>query len=205
MNKNAENKNNVFNTIMGLLLVIGGVAVGIYLIKFIFEQLWNILSAAAKWLEAFDTTSDKIIVVALITGIASLISLIVTKVIDNRQKRREYLDQKREKPYHDFIDMIYKIQQNSNNGNEYTNEEMVKDLMVFSKEITLWGSPSVIKKWVKFRENGMKEDSGYDNLFLTEDIMNAMRKDLGLRKTKKGNLLAFFVNDIKEAIKKEKK
>ena len=190
---------------MGLLLVIGAVAVGIYLIKFIFEQLWKILSAAANWLEAFDTTSDKIVVVALITGIASFISLIVTKIIDQHQKRREYLDQKREKPYREFIDMIYKIQQNSKNGNKYTNEEMIKDLMVFSKEITLWGSSSVIKKWVKFRENGMKENSGYENLLLTEDIMNAMRKDLGLRKVKKGNLLAFFINDIKDAMKKVKK
>lgn len=205
MKKNTDNKSNVFNTIMGLLLVIGAVAVGIYLIKFIFEQLWKILSAAANWLEAFDTTSDKIVVVALITGIASFISLIVTKIIDQHQKRREYLDQKREKPYREFIDMIYKIQQNSKNGNKYTNEEMIKDLMVFSKEITLWGSSSVIKKWVKFRENGMKENSGYENLLLTEDIMNAMRKDLGLRKVKKGNLLAFFINDIKDAMKKVKK
>ena len=205
MKNKPKNKNNVFNTIMGLLLVIGGVAAGIYLIKFIFAQLWNILSAAAKWLEAFDTTSDKIIVVALITGMASLISLIVTKIIDQHQRRREYLDQKREKPYRDFIDMIYKIQQNNKNGNKYTNEEMIKDLMVFSKEITLWGSPSVINKWVKFRENGMKENSGYENLLLTEEIMNAMRKDLGLRKVKKGNLLAFFINDIKDAMKKVKK
>ena len=205
MKKNSDNKSNVFNTIMGLLLVIGAVAVGIYLIKFIFEQLWKILSAAANWLEAFDTTSDKIVVVALITGIASFISLIVTKIIDQHQKRREYLDQKREKPYREFIDMIYKIQQNSKNGNKYTNEEMIKDLMVFSKEITLWGSSSVIKKWVKFRENGMKENCGYENLLLTEDIMNAMRKDLGLRKVKKGNLLAFFINDIKDAMKKVKK
>lgn len=205
MKKNTENKRNVFNTIMGLFVVIGAVAVGLYLIKFIFEQLWKILSAAANWLETFDTTSDKIVVVALITGIASFISLIVTKIIDQHQKRREYLDQKREKPYREFIDMIYKIQQNSKNGNKYTNEEMIKDLMVFSKEITLWGSSSVIKKWVKFRENGMKENCGYENLLLTEDIMNAMRKDLGLRKVKKGNLLAFFINDIKDAMKKVKK
>lgn len=205
MKNNSENNHTVFNTIMGLLLVIGGVAVGIYLIKFIFVQLWNILSAAANWLEAFDTTSDKIVVVALITGIASFISLIVTKIIDQHQKRREYLDQKREKPYGEFIDMVYKVQQNGKNGNKYTEEEMIKDLMMFSKEITLWGSPDVVNKWVQFKENGMKNSGGMENLLLTEDIMNAMRKDLGLRKVKRGNLLAFFINDIKDAMKKVKK
>ena len=40
------------------------------------------------------------------------------------------------------------------------------------------------------------------NLFLMEDIMNEMRKDLGMKKVKKGNLLAFFVNDIKSILKK---
>lgn len=34
--------------------------------------------------------------------------------------------------------------------------------------------------------------------------MNEMRRDLGLRRVKKGNLLAFFVNDIKEIMKKNK-
>ena len=37
-----------------------------------------------------------------------------------------------------------------------------------------------------------------------EEIMNEMRKDLGLRRVKKGNLLAFFVNDIKEVLKAKK-
>ncbi len=30
--------------------------------------------------------------------------------------------------------------------------------------------------------------------------MNEMRKDLGMKKVKKGNLLAFFINDIKDYI-----
>ena len=34
-----------------------------------------------------------------------------------------------------------------------------------------------------------------------EQIMNEMRKDLGLKKVKKGNLLGLFINDIKEALK----
>ena len=33
-------------------------------------------------------------------------------------------------------------------------------------------------------------------MFIFEEITNEMRKDLGLKRVKKGNLLAFFVNDI---------
>lgn len=81
---------------------------------------------------------------------------------------------------------------------------MLKDLSQFSKQITLWGSSRVVNKWVKFRENGTNPELAQKNLLLLEDIMNEMRKDLGLRKTKKGNLLAFFVSDIKKAIKSMK-
>lgn len=80
----------------------------------------------------------------------------------------------------------------------------MEDLSQFSKQITLWGSSRVVNKWVKFRENGTNPELAQKNLLLLEDIMNEMRKDLGLRKTKKGNLLAFFVNDIKKAIKSMK-
>lgn len=100
--------------------------------------------------------------------------------------------------------MVYKIQQNTKKGGSYTEVQMLEDLSQFSKQITLWGSSRVVNKWVKFRENGTNPELAQKNLLLLEDIMNEMRKDLGLRKTKKGNLLAFFVNDIKKAIKSMK-
>ena len=78
---------------------------------------------------------------------------------------------------------------------------MLADLSVFSKQITLWGSSKVVKK---FRENSANPELARKNLLVLEDIMNEMRKDLGLKRTKKGNLLAFFVNDIKQAIKSMK-
>ena len=99
--------------------------------------------------------------------------------------------------------MLYKVQQNGKKEGSYTQEQMIEDLSKFSKQITLWGSSKVVKKWVKFRENGTKPDAGKANLFLMEDIMNEMRKDLGLKKVKKGDLLAFFINDIKTAMKRK--
>ncbi len=100
--------------------------------------------------------------------------------------------------------MIYKIQQNTKKKGSYTEEQMLIDISQFSKQITLWGSSNVVTKWVKFRENGSNPEFAQKNLLVLEDIMNDMRKDLGLKKTKKGTLLAFFVNDIKTAIKNMK-
>lgn len=101
--------------------------------------------------------------------------------------------------------MVYKIQQNSKKPNSYTEEEMISDLLKFSKEITLWGSKKVVKKWVKFRENGANPKAAQENMFVMESIMNEMRKDLGLKRTKKGNLLSFFINDLKKSMKEMKK
>ena len=58
-----------------------------------------------------------------------------------------------------------------------------------------------VNKWVEFREMGSNPNLAQKNLLVLEDIMNEMRKDFDKKKTKKGNLLAFFINDIKTAIK----
>ena len=79
---------------------------------------------------------------------------------------------------------------------------MLEDISRVSKQITLWGSNNVVNKWVEFRENSTDKDKAIKNLFILEDIMNDMRKDMGVKKVKQGNLLAFFVNDIKELSKR---
>ena len=98
--------------------------------------------------------------------------------------------------------MIYQVQQNATEPGAYSDEQMWEDLSKFSKQITLWGSSRVINKWIEFRENGPDPEKAKNNLFLMEEIMNDMRKDLGLKKVKKGNLLGFFINDIKNELKK---
>ena len=98
------------------------------------------------------------------------------------------------------VAMVYKLQKNVEGDNLYTEEMMLKDLSSFSKQITLWGSSKVVNLWVEFREKGKVQEQG--NLFILEELMNEMRKDLGMKKVEKGNLLAFFVNDIKKYINK---
>lgn len=190
------------NFLLGLTLFIGMVLFAIWLIKIFCNTIMNGLIK----LTAIASKLDAVIIVALITGLVSIVGVIISsifaKIVDYRKSRQEYLTQKREKPYGEFVEMIYKIQKNVKNQGTYSNEEMLEDLSKFSKEITLWGSSRVINKWVQFRENGSNPEKAKENLFLMEEIMNDMRKDLGLRKVKKGNLLSFFVNDIKSIIKK---
>lgn len=57
------------------------------------------------------------------------------------------------------------------------------------------------KKWIKYRKQC--QDGNVQNLFLLEEIIYDMRRDVGLkRKMKKGNMLSLFINDIETALKK---
>lgn len=197
-----EKRHPVLNFILGLVFLIS-------LIAFIFVAIYYSVIGISHLISRLSNIASKldaVVIVALITGGVSIISVVFTsviaKIIDYKQNRREYLTQKREMPYGAFVDMVYKIQKNTKQDGTYTQEEMISDISKFSKQITLWGSTKVVNKWVEFREKSISPNQGTDNLFLLEEIMNEMRKDLGLKKSKKGNLLAFFINDIKEFVKK---
>ena len=198
-------KHSKLNFLFGLLLLLFLIVAFGFAVYIIVKCIATGVTAAANWLASLASKLEAVVIVALITGCVSivgvLISSIVAKRIEYKRSRQEYLAKKREEPYGQFVDMVYKIQQNTKKGGSYTEAQMLEDLSQFSKQITLWGSSRVVNKWAKFRENGTNPELAQKNLLLLEDIMNEMRKDLGLRKTKKGNLLAFFVNDIKKAIK----
>lgn len=195
-------KHPKLNIFLGLVII---VTIGAILISLL-KLLYNVIISEITKLTEVASKLDAVVIVALITGLVSIIGVIISsiiaKIVDYRKSRQEYLTQKREKPYGEFVEMIYKIQKNAKDPGIYSDEQMIEDLSKFSKQITLWGSSRVINKWVEFRENGSNPEKGKDNVFLMEEIMNDMRKDLGLKKVKKGNLLRFFINDIKNELKK---
>lgn len=154
---------------------------------------------------------DAVVIVALITGSVSIlgvvISSIVSKVIEYRQNIKRYLYEKKEEPYSEFINMVYKIQKNISKDNEYDEKEMLDDIYNFSKKLTLWGSNNVIRKWLNFTKTSQEQAiESTDNLFVLEEIIFEIRKDMGQKRRglKKGDILAFFVNDIKDYMTKEK-
>jgi len=203
-NRSFEEKHPNLNLLLGLGIVVVCAYAGIRILKFLFTELTVLIEKVINTLGKLDA----VIIVALITATVSIVSVlftsVISKIIEYKNKRRDYLAQKREEPYADFVEMIYKVQQNSKNEGSYSEKQMIEDISKFSKKITLWGSKKVVKKWVKFRENGANPDVAADNIFLMEEIMNEMRRDLGLKRVAKGDLLAFFVNDIKEFMKNKK-
>lgn len=78
---------------------------------------------------------------------------------------------------------------------------MLEDVFSFSKKLTLWGSNKVIRKWLVFRSKSVEgKINPTKTLFLLEDIVFEIRKDMGQSKRglKQGDILRFFVNDVSE-------
>lgn len=197
-----------WNFFIGLLLFFGMIAGAIAIVYYAIKFISHIVSSFVDWISTVASTLDAVVIVALITGAVSIvgviISSIVAKSLEYRKARREYLAQKREKPYSDFVAMYYKILMSKKLGEEYSQEEMLKDMTAFSQELTLWGSNKVVRLWVDYRTKATQLN-GVDNLFQYEKILYEIRKDMGFRKMKKGTLLKFVVNDLDESLKKLKK
>ena len=137
---------------------------------------------------------DAVIIVALITAIVTIISGVISKVIDYKQKRNEYLSQKREEPYAEFINVYYKMQEKDSKQELYYPDEMFDDIQKFQKKLMLWGSNRVVKAWIAYRTNASLD--GTNVLFYMENILYAIRKDIGYKNLGKGKLLSMSINDF---------
>lgn len=195
------------NFFIGLILLICICIGGIFVVEWFISSLGDVLFNLKNFLKAFVSSTDKVIVVAMITGAVSIvgvvISSIVAKIVDYRFNVKKYLYDKREEPYKQFIEMIYAIMEDTKKPeNERMSEaDMTKMVSDFSKGLTLWGSNRVVKKWLKYRKSSLKGDS-QELLIQMEEIIYEIRRDVGLgRKLKKGDMLSFFINDI-ENLKK---
>lgn len=101
------------NFIIGLVLLVILVFAAILLIWFVFSCLGNGIEYLVDFLKKFVNTTDKVIIVAMITGMVSIIGVVFTsviaKIIDYRYNVKKYLYDKREEPYGQFISIIYTI------------------------------------------------------------------------------------------------
>lgn len=193
------------NALFGFLLLLLLIYCGGLFVQATIRLIGNELAKVMTDLKRTVSNTDKVIIVAMITGSVSIIgvviSSIVAKVVDYRFNVKKYLYDKREAPYEQFIDMVYKIMEDTKKAEKdrMSEEEMISMISEFSKGLTLWGSNQVAKKWIKYRKQCEKDN--VQNLFLLEDIIYEMRKDVGLRKMGKGDILSFFINDVENIIK----
>ena len=90
--------------------------------------------------------------------------------------------------------MIYNVFESVKRAEANSQEELVKNIFSFNKQLTLWGSKKVVKGWLKYKYESEKQPDDIKNLLLLEEILNDMRKDIGTEKLGKYDIISFFVN-----------
>ena len=196
-------KSNKWNYGLLLCLLADMYYVGLYLFKNIPTYIQDIVT----YLQNMTSSLDVVVLVALITGSITLLNSFYSRYSEQRNKKREYLATKREGPYSDLFTVIHKVSLSEKGVFVYSNEEMIKDINDFNSKLSLWGSPKVVKKWNDFRQKsleGNKQLEPKELLNAVEEVMNEMRKDLGSKSTKKGELLSIFINDSENLLGKIK-
>ena len=127
----------VLNILLGLIIIVVIIYVSLIVIMKFIDFMITVISIMSNY--------DAVILVALLTGFLSILGIIISKFLEYRQKKQLYLYEKKEKAYASFIKMVYKMQECIKKGENYSDKDMLEDVLNFSKELTLWGSNKVIK------------------------------------------------------------
>lgn len=152
---------------------------------------------------------DAAIVVALITGCVSILTVVSGAIVNNylsfRQRRDEYLRIHREESYTKLVDIVYKMMSKSKKNEQYSPDEMLDDMNDFNKGLTLWGSSKAIRLWDTWRLSSVGKTPKPEELLLAmENVLIQLRRDMGQgRGIKQGDLLKLFINDVDEKILKK--
>ena len=171
--------------------------------------LWGLYLLASQTIAAFSTLDAKYgaaLVAAAGTVIVSVISVVISRYLENRANIRKSMREKKVPVYEDLLKFMFKILMGTKTGKQVSEKEMLDFMMDFTQKIMVWGSDSVLNAWADFRdastEGGDATETGAKLLIAYENLIREIRKDLG-HKNKglvQGRLLSLFVTDYKNYI-----
>lgn len=183
-------------TVIAFILLFGVTAVVIYAIySFILMLLTT-------------STNVKVTILSLSgTAVITVLSVLLSKYFEKKDEIRKDQFHDKVQVYQKFItkiigDILLNNKQTSDNKKQ---EELEIVFREFVQDMLLWGSGESLheaSKWMTaLRTQGSDEQKIYENLFLFEDFLLVIRKDLGHsnRKVQKGDLLRLFIKDFNES------
>lgn len=180
----------ILNLILGFLLLIALVAFAIFAVNWLVD-------AFAKLNPALQTgiiTAIGVIGVAIITYLAN-------KSLETRRAVEVAIRPKKLELYQDFFTFFMRVLGKDGVVKKPSQKESIDFFIKSNPELLTFASAKVIKKWGKLRLS--MGDGDMQNMFLLEDLLKDMRKDLGHSSCghQKGDILRLFVNDIDKYLK----
>jgi len=160
--------------------------------------VWCAFAWALSWIMAQKSQIAAAIIAFTGTVIAGIGAVIISQ---QRSKAREIAESHRTKKielYSTFITKMIEILRKHRGADSAMLEdskEIEEFFYNFTAEVVLWGSPGVLRHYATFRHLGQNRNPNV--IIIMDDIMQAMRKDLGLsnRGLSRGDLMKMFLTD----------
>jgi len=171
-----------------LLVAVVGVGYGV----------WYAVAAALSWIMSQESQVAAAVIAFSGTIIAGIGAVVIAQ---QRSKSREIAEAHRPKKielYNSFITtMIGIIRKHKGSDSKALegDKEIEEFFYKFTAEVVLWGSPGVLGHYATFRNLGQEKNPNI--VLIMDDIMQAMRKDLGLSNwgLSRGDLMKMFLTD----------
>lgn len=171
----------------GLLLLAAFGAVG-----------WWLLTWLTAFLRSLQSDLAVAAVAAGLAGLVSIVSLALSKAYETRSAIRQDLRAKKLPVYEGIIHTLFAVMFAEKLGEKPLQpEELSKWFAETTEKLSIWGSDDLVLAFGQFK-NGFNGASPTAALFGFEDLILAIRKDLGHsgRHLKRGSILRLFVTDI---------
>jgi hypothetical protein len=181
------------------LAILGAIGYGLYIF----------IKEASQAVASIDKTVGAAIIAASATIIASTIAITVGKIYELRLHVEKENRDKKIPVYEDLLKFMFRNLNSSNTSEPLEDPEVLEFMKTFNQRFIVWASDKVIASWVKWRRHISNEIATqarpHEGLFLLEEVMFAIRQDLGYpnKKVATGDILALFINDIDVILPRE--
>lgn len=189
----AKHKTTILAILMAVLLFIGLPLLA-----------WYAVSSVLSWITSQQSEVAPAIIAAAATILAGIGAVIFSQ---QRTKTREIAETHRPKKvelYTTFVKKVMEVMQKSKE--EGSDDSLIEHAGLqecfeeFTTDLILWGSPSVIRAYHRFRELSTSGTADTNIVVVMDDVMRTMRKDLGHSDwtLQRGEVIKLFLKDPEE-------
>lgn len=188
---------------MRRLKTTGQYLLGFSLLGLIVWTVYVVLKAILASFASLNPSVGAAIVAASATVLVSVFSVLISKSLEQRATIAKEIREKKVPVYEELIKFVFKVLKATKAGSQLPEQEIIEFMIDFTQQLIVWGSDEVIAAFHRFRNLSNTGDSK-NVLFLVEDLLLAIRKDLGHKNQglSQGKLLGLFVNDIENYLPK---
>jgi hypothetical protein len=128
------------------------------------------------------------------------------RILEKYKQHDSYTSEKQRESYQWFIDIFFRMTQGNKIGKPLKSWELEAFMIKFHQNVLLYGSPEIIKAMNSFTKTSQWESSARDILICMENIVKAMRIEMGLSNTwlSQWELVQVFITDDVSIILKQK-